>query len=62
LWALKEPINDALIGRRLTPAQPVIAPIDPLNLKMLPGLDVIHLAYVCGKDELTFAGDDRFHS
>jgi hypothetical protein len=59
--ARKQPVDKTTILWRLAPDKPIFASIDPLHVKLLAGLSPILLAKLCGKNDLTFAGDSCFH-
>lgn len=57
----KQPVRQSLIGRCRAPPQSILAAVDPLDLKLLPGPDVILLPDGRRQNYLTFARDSCIH-
>ena len=57
----KQPVRQSLIGRWLAPPQSILAAVDPLDFKLLPGFDVILPPDGRRQNNLTFARNSRVH-
>lgn len=61
LRTCKQPVRQPLVGRWFAPPQSILAAVDPLDFKLLPGFDVVLLPNGRRQNNLTFARNSCVH-